>query len=73
MPLVTKAADERLTNSISKWQNKTWFGMATEIAAHAPFGKEFISTKNKWRQALQDNVKFGTFYGTPCKQEHLKF
>ena len=45
MPLVTKAADERLTNSISKWQNKTWFGMATEIAAHAPFGKSSSALK----------------------------
>ena len=43
------------------------FGMAKEIAAHAPFRKEFISTQIKQRQALQYNLKFETFYGTPYK------
>ena len=33
------------TTLISKWQNKTWFGMATEIAAHAPFGKSSSALK----------------------------
>ena len=49
MPLVTKAADERLNKLNFQWQNKTWFGMAMEIAAHAPFGKSSSALKSRDR------------------------
>ena len=44
MPLVTKAADERL-NKLNFQMASLRFGMATEIAAHAPFGKSSSALK----------------------------
>ena len=44
MPLVTKAADERL-NQLNFQMATLRFGMATEIAAHAPFGKSSSALK----------------------------
>ena len=43
------------------------FGMAKEIAAHAPFRKEFISTQESRDRPYKYSLKFETFYGTPCK------
>ena len=41
---VTLEADERLNKLNFQWQSLR-FGMAKEIAAHAPFRKEFISAQ----------------------------
>ena len=41
---LAKAADERL-NQLNFQMASLRFGMAKEIAAHAPFRKEFISTQ----------------------------
>ena len=71
MPLVTKAADERL-NQLNFQMASLRFGMATEIAAHAPFGKSSSALKNRDRP-YNTTWKFETFYGTPCKKERLEF